>query len=43
MRYFVNMVTGALLADYIKPMYKAYWREITKEEYKKLKKEEKNS
>lgn len=40
MRYFVNIVTGALLKDYIKPMAVAYWKEITKEEYNRLKEEE---
>lgn len=39
MRYFVNIVTGALMADWIAPMYRAYWKEITKKEYDKLYKE----
>lgn len=36
MRYFVNIITGALLKDYVRPMAVAYWKEITKEEYEKL-------
>lgn len=33
MRYFVNIFTGALAKDYIKPAYPAYWKEISKREY----------
>lgn len=33
MRYFINIITGALAEDYIAPMYKAYWQEISKAEY----------
>jgi hypothetical protein len=36
MRYFVNIITGALVADIIKPSYPMYWKEISKEEYEKL-------
>lgn len=36
MRYFVNIVTGALAKDWIYPTYKAYWKEISEKEYKKL-------
>jgi len=36
MRYFVNIITGALVADFIEPTYRAYWKEITKKEYDKL-------
>ena len=39
MRYFVNIVTGALMTDWIAPTYRAYWKEITKKEYDKLYKE----
>lgn len=39
MRYFVNITTGALMKDWIAPMYRAYWKEITKKEYEKLYKE----
>lgn len=39
MRYFVNIITGALVADFIEPMYRAYWKEISKTEYEKLYKE----
>ena len=39
MRYFENIITGALYKDFIEPNYKAYWKEISKKEYeKKLKK-----
>ena len=36
MRYFVNIITGALAKGYVKPMCIAYWKEITKKEYEKL-------
>lgn len=36
MRYFVNIITGALYKDYIFPPYRAYWKEITEKEYQKL-------
>ncbi len=36
MRYFVNIVTGALAKDYVFPPYRAYWKEISKKEYEKL-------
>lgn len=36
MRYFVNIITGALVMDIIKPNYPMYWKEITKKEYEKL-------
>ena len=36
MKYFVNIITGALTEGYIKPTYSAYWKEITRKEYKKL-------
>ena len=36
MRYFVNIKTGVVIKDYIVPTYRAYWREITEKEYKKL-------
>jgi hypothetical protein len=36
MRYFVNIVTGALCADFIAPMYTAYYKEIGEAEFKKL-------
>ena len=39
MKYFVNITTGALMADWIAPTYRAYWKEITKKEYDKLCKE----
>lgn len=38
MRYFINIVTGALTKDYVFPFYRAYWREITKAEFDKLSK-----
>ena len=34
MRYFVNIITGALAKDFIFPAYRAYWREISEKEYK---------
>jgi hypothetical protein len=40
MRYFINIVTGALAADYIAPMFYAYWKEISKEEYERKLKED---
>lgn len=39
MRYFVNIVTGALAKDFIAPAYPMYWKEISEKEYKKLYKE----
>lgn len=39
MRYFENIVTGALAKDYIRPFFTAYWKEITKEEYERKMKE----
>ena len=39
-RYFENIVTGALTKDYIFPSYRAYWKEITKKEYDKKKRGE---
>ena len=39
MRYFVNIVTGTLMKDWITPTYRAYWKEITESEYNKLYKE----
>jgi hypothetical protein len=39
MRYFVNIITGALYKDFIFPAYPAYWKEISEKEYNKLFKE----
>ena len=36
MKYFVNIITGALAKDYIFPTYRAYWKEISEKEYIKL-------
>lgn len=36
MRYFVNKETGALCADWIEPLYIAYWLEIDRATFKKL-------
>ena len=40
MRYFVNIITGALAEGFIVPAYPAYWKEISKKEYDKRKKED---
>lgn len=34
MRYFENIITGALVESFITPDYPAYWREISLREYK---------
>lgn len=39
MRYFENIITGALVKDFITPAYPAYWKEISKKEYEKKYKE----
>lgn len=36
MKYFVNIITGAVAKDYIFPRYRAYWKEISKKEYEKI-------
>lgn len=36
MRYFVNKETGALYADWIAPLYTAYYVEIDRATFKKL-------
>ena len=33
MKYYINIITGALCADYIAPQATAYWRQVSKAEY----------
>jgi hypothetical protein len=40
MRYFINIITSALAAGYIAPMFPAYWKEISKAEYERKLKED---
>ena len=39
MKYFENIITGALEKSFITPNYPAYWKEISKKEYDKKYKE----
>ncbi len=32
-KYYENIITGALFKDFIPPTYRAYWKEITRSEY----------